>query len=67
MSSEEGENVGIEAIEAEEASIRAANCITPIVAEGTDIDERTIAGVAAARQGQFKRRGNCTCWVVGRP
>jgi hypothetical protein len=40
------------AIEVEVASIRAANCITPIVAVGTDIVERTIAVVAVARHGQ---------------
>jgi hypothetical protein len=41
--------------EAEAARIGAANRTAPIVADGTDIDERTIAVAAAARQGQFKR------------
>lgn len=50
-----GVHVGIAAIEEEEASRRAANCTTPIVAEGTDIEERTIAEDAAARHGQLKR------------
>ena len=49
----EGVHVGKAAIEVEVASIRAANRTTPIVAEGTDIEERTIAAEAAARQGQL--------------
>ena len=49
-----GAHVGIAAIEVEAASIRAANCTAPIAAEGTDIEERTIAA-AEARHGQFKR------------
>ena len=50
-----GAQDGIAAIEVKEASIRAANCTAPIVAEGTDTEERTIDVEAVARHGQFKR------------
>ena len=62
-----GVHVGIAAIEAEVASIRAANCTAPIDADGTDKDERTIAAVAVARQGQFKRRGKSANACVSSP
>ena len=51
----EGVHVGIADIEGEVTSIRAVNRTTPIEAAGTDIDERTIAAEAGARQGQLKR------------
>ena len=50
-----GVHEGNAAKEVEAASIRAANCTAPIDAIGTDIAERTIAVVAVARHGQFKR------------
>ena len=50
----EGEHEGIAATEDEVASIRAANCITPIEADGTGKVYRTIAADTAARHGQFK-------------
>ena len=61
-----GAHVGIAAIEVEAASIRAANCTAPIAAEGTDIEERTIAA-AEARHGQFKRRGKSANACVSSP
>ena len=62
-----GEHVGTAATEAEEASSRAANCSTPIAAEGTDRVERTTGAAAAARHGQFKRRGKSTCCILATP
>ena len=59
-----GEHAGIAAIEVEAASIRAANCTTPIEAEGTDTEERTKAEAAVARQGQFKGRCKSTSGIV---
>ena len=59
------EHGGIAAAEAEVARVSATNRTAPIVAEGTDIGERTIAAVAVARHGQFKRGGKsphrCSC------
>ena len=48
-----GAHAGSAAEEEEVASRRTANRTTPIEAEGTDIDERTTADAAAARQGQL--------------
>ena len=64
-----GDHAGIAASEAEAASIRAALRTAPIEAEaeGTDIVERTIAEVAAARHGQFKRRGKSPCSIITAP
>lgn len=53
--SEAGIHEGIAAIEVEDARKGAANRTAPIAAEGTDIEERTIAAEAVARHGQFKR------------
>ena len=47
-------HAGIAAAEEEEARVSATNRTAPIAAAGTDIEERTIAEVAAARHGQFK-------------
>jgi hypothetical protein len=55
-----GEHAGKAATEAEVASIRAANCITPIAAAGTDKVERTSAAAVEARHGQFKGRCKST-------
>ena len=55
VSSEVGIHTGIAAKAVEEARIGAENRTAPTEAEGTDIDERTIAEVAGARHGQFKR------------
>ncbi len=63
----EGEHNGIAATEVEVARIGTANRTTPIVAVGTDIVERTITAVAAARRGQFKRRSKSTCSIVAAP
>ena len=49
-----GVHAGIAATEVEVARIGAANRTAPIAAVGTDIEERTITGVAVARHGQFK-------------
>ena len=49
-----GAHGGIAATEGEEARIGAANRTAPIVADGTDIVERTITVEAVARHGQFK-------------
>ena len=49
-----GKHEGKAAIEVEDARIGAANRAAPIVADGTDIEERTIAAVAEARHGQLK-------------
>ena len=48
-----GVHEGSAAIEVEVASSRAANRTTPIVAAGTDTEERTKAAAAVARQRQF--------------
>ena len=48
------DHAGIAAIEVEEARTGAANRTTPIVADGTDIEERTIAAETVARHGQFQ-------------
>lgn len=53
--SDVGAHSGSAAIEVEEARTGTANRTAPIAAAGTDIEERTIAAVAAARHGQFKR------------
>ena len=45
------------AIEVEAARNGAKNRTAPIVAEGTDIEERTTAVAAVARHRQFKRGG----------
>lgn len=50
-----GIHIGIAAAEVEGARIGAANRTAPVVAEGTDIGERTIVEAAEARHGQFKR------------
>ena len=55
VGSDEVVHEGTAAIEVEEARIGAANRTAPIAAAGTDIVERTIAEVAEARHGQFKR------------
>ena len=47
-------HVGSAAEEEEAARVSATNRTAPIVAAGTDIVERTIAVVAAARHRQFK-------------
>ena len=52
--SADGAHGGIAAMEVEVARIGAANRTAPIAADGTDIAERTITDVAAARHGQFK-------------
>ena len=49
-----GVHAGIAAKEVQEARIGTAYCTAPIVAEGTDIVERTITVVAVTRHGQFK-------------
>ena len=49
------EHVGIAAAEVQAARTGTANRTAPIVAVGTDIAERTIAEVAVACNGQFKR------------
>lgn len=49
-----GDHIGIAATEEEVTRIGAANRTAPILAAGTDIVERTIAAVAAARHGQFE-------------
>ncbi len=61
-----GEHEGIAEIEVEEADIRAANCITPIEAACTVIDERTAKASVACR-GQFKRRCKSTNACVSTP
>lgn len=48
-----GVHAGIAAVEVEVASRCTANRTTPIVAVGTDTDERTRAVEAVARQGQL--------------
>ena len=50
-----GVHAGIAAKEVQEARIGTAYCTAPIVAEGTDIEERTRAEDAEARHGQFER------------
>lgn len=65
--SEVGIHAGIAAIEVEVARTGTANRTAPIVAVGTDIEERTIAVVAVARQGQFKRRIKSTYCIVVAP
>ena len=47
----------IAAAEAEAVRAGTINRTAMNIANGTDIGERTTAGVAGARQGQFKRRG----------
>ena len=59
-----GAHEGIAAIEEQVARISTANRTAPIEAEGTNIVERTIAAAAAARQGQFKRRGKSAGWGI---
>ena len=46
---------GIAAAEVEVARASATNRTAPIAADGTDIEERTIAVAAVARHRQFKR------------
>ena len=53
--SDVGSHTGTAATEAEAARTGAANRTAPIVADGTDIAERTNAAEAEARHGQFKR------------
>ncbi len=62
-----GNHIGRAAVEVEVERIGAANRTAPVEAAGTDIDERTIAGVAVARHGQFKRGGKGTGSVVSAP
>ena len=62
-----GAHVGNVDIEVEVSSIRAANCTAPIVADGTDIVERTKAVTTEARHGQFKRRGKSPCSIITVP
>ncbi len=62
-----GVHVGIAAEEAEVARIGAANRTAPIVAVGTDLEERTITAAASARHGQFKRRGKSADACVSTP
>ena len=58
VSSAAGEHAGIAAIEVQEARTSTANRTAPIVAVGTNIEERTTAEDAEARHGQFQRRIN---------
>ena len=51
--SDDGVHVGMAAAEDEAARISTANRTAPIVAVGPNIYERTIAGEAVARHGQF--------------
>ena len=50
-------HAGIAAEEAQEPRADARNGTGPIVAAGTDIEERTAAVAAVARHGQFEWRG----------
>ena len=63
-----GGNVGIAAVEEEVARIGGAtNHTAPIIADGTEIVERTIVEGAAARHRQFKRRSKSTCEIATAP
>ena len=53
------------AVEAEAARTATVNRTTPIEADGTHIDERSIAVAAVARHGQFKRRLECSGSIIG--
>ena len=59
-------HAGFAAAEVEVVRVGTTNRTAPIVAAGTDIDEKT-AGIADARHGQFKRGGKSTCSVVATP
>ncbi len=60
-------HAGIAAIEAQESRIDTINRTAPIVAIGTDTAERTTAGEAAARHGQFKRWGKSPLGIITTP
>ena len=60
-------HVGKAGADAEIARIGDINRTAPIVAECTDIEERTISAVAVARHGQFKRWGKSAYACVNTP
>ena len=62
--SADGAHVVTAANKVQVARIGAANRTAPIVAAGPNIEERTIAVVAVARHGQFKRRGKSPCSII---
>ncbi len=60
-------HVGSAAAEGEVVGEGAINRTAPIDADGTHIEERTIAGVAVASQGQFQRGSKGTGAVITAP
>ena len=62
-----GVRVGTAAAEEEVARIDTANRTAPIEAVRADIVERTKVDEAAARHGQFERRGKSTGGVILAP
>jgi hypothetical protein len=60
-------HIGTAATEVEAARASTANRAAPTVAVGTDIEERTIAAEAEARQGQLERGSKSTRCIVAAP
>ncbi len=62
-----GVHIGTGTAEVEVARVGATNRTAPIEAVGPNIAERTIAVAAAARHGQFKRRGKSPYTTITAP
>jgi hypothetical protein len=60
-------HAGTAAVEVEVARVGKDTRTAPVVADGTDTAEQTIAAAAVASHGQFKRRGKSPDFIITDP